>query len=52
MKITSYYPVILTRDVPGTAAFYAKHFGFHPVFTSDWYVHLQFVGDQPLFMPF
>ena len=45
MKITSYYPVIMTCDVPGTVAFYAAHFRFRPVFTSDWYVHLQFSGD-------
>ncbi|QRM29583.1 VOC family protein [Microvirga sp. VF16] len=45
MKITSYYPVILTRDVAGTVAFYTGHFGFRPVFSSDWYVHLQFGGD-------
>ncbi|HZW47892.1 MAG TPA: VOC family protein [Microvirga sp.] len=45
MRITSYYPVILTRDVAGTAAFYQAHFGFRPVFTSDWYVHLQFGAD-------
>ena len=45
MKITSYYPVIMTRDVAGTAAFYAAHFGFRAVFSSDWYVHLQFGGD-------
>lgn len=44
MKITSYYPVIMTRDVAGTAAFYAEHFRFQPVFASDWYVHLQFHG--------
>lgn len=41
MKITSYYPVIMTRDVRETAAFYGQHFGFAPLFTSDWYVHLQ-----------
>jgi catechol 2,3-dioxygenase-like lactoylglutathione lyase family enzyme len=41
MKITSYYPVILTRDVPGTAAFWTRHFGFRALFTTDWYVHLQ-----------
>lgn len=41
MKITSYYPVIMTNDVAGTAAFYTTHFGFSPRFTSDWYVHLQ-----------
>jgi len=46
MKITSYYPVLMTRDVAGTAAFYAQHFRFQPVFASDWYVHLQFPDDE------
>ena len=46
MKITSYYPVVMTRDVIGTTAFYMKHFGFKPVFTSDWYVHLQSLDDS------
>lgn len=41
MKITSYYPVIMTRDVSGTAAFYKRHFGFEALFTVDWYIHLQ-----------
>jgi catechol 2,3-dioxygenase-like lactoylglutathione lyase family enzyme len=41
MAITSYYPVVMTRDVPGTAGFYQRHFGFEPLFTADWYVHLQ-----------
>jgi uncharacterized glyoxalase superfamily protein PhnB len=41
MKITSYYPVIMTRDVSGTAAFYKQHFGFEALFTADWYIHLQ-----------
>lgn len=41
MKITSYYPVIMTRDVGTTAAFYQTHFGFAPQFASDWYVHLR-----------
>lgn len=45
MKTTSYYPVIMTRDVPGTAAFYQQHFDFRPLFTADWYVHLQSVAD-------
>ncbi len=35
------YPVILTGDVAGTAAFYQRHFSFEPLFTSDWYMHLQ-----------
>lgn len=41
MKTTSYYPVILTRDVAGTARFYTDHFRFRPLFSSDWYAHLQ-----------
>ena len=45
MKVTSYYPVIMTGDVAGTAAFYQCHFGFVPLFTSEWYVHLQLADD-------
>lgn len=41
MKTTSYYPVLMTSDVPGTVAFYRTHFRFRPLFESDWYVHLQ-----------
>ena len=41
MKVTSYYPVIMTADVAGTAAFYQQHVGFTALFASDWYVHLQ-----------
>ncbi len=41
MKTTSYYPVLMTDDVAGTAAFYQRHFRFRPLFASDWYVHLQ-----------
>lgn len=41
MKVTSYYPVIMTERVEETAAFYIEHFGFQESFTSDWYVHLQ-----------
>ena len=48
MRTTSYYPVIMTRDVPGTAAFYAAHFGFRPLFTADWYVHLQSQADADI----
>ncbi len=41
MKAVSYYPVIMTTDVAGTAAFYIRHFGFEALFSADWYVHLQ-----------
>lgn len=45
MRITSFYPVLMTQDVPGTAAFYQAHFGFVAAFESDWYVHLQSATD-------
>ena len=45
MKITSYYPVIMTGAVAITADFYTAHFGFEEVFTSDWYVHLRSKAD-------
>ncbi|RJF68243.1 VOC family protein [Rhodopseudomonas palustris] len=45
MRATSYYPVIMTDDVRGTARFYASHFGFRALFDSDWYVHLQSADD-------
>ncbi len=41
MKPNSYYPVIACENVAETAAFYIEHFGFRPVFESDWYIHLQ-----------
>lgn len=41
MRITSYYPVLLSRDVPAASAFYQRHFRFHPLYEADWYVHLQ-----------
>ncbi|MET2830871.1 VOC family protein [Mesorhizobium shangrilense] len=46
MKTTSYYPVLMTGDVAGTAAFYVEHFDFKPLFESDWYVHLQSVDSK------
>ncbi|MFB9949375.1 VOC family protein [Rhizobium puerariae] len=41
MKVTSYYPVVMTDDVAGTAAFYMRHFGFEALFSAGWYMHLQ-----------
>jgi uncharacterized glyoxalase superfamily protein PhnB len=46
MKTTSYYPVLMTNDVAGTAAFYVQHFRFKPLFQADWYVHLQSSEDD------
>ncbi|UYN99230.1 MAG: VOC family protein [Devosia sp.] len=44
MKFNSLFPLIQVRDIAGTVAFYRQHFGFTPVFESDWYVHLR--GDS------
>ena len=45
MRTTSYYPVLMTGDVAGTAAFYERHFRFAPAFAADWYVHLTSTED-------
>jgi uncharacterized glyoxalase superfamily protein PhnB len=46
VKCTQYYPVLMTDDVAGLSAFYQAHFRFQPLFSSDWYVHLQSADDQ------
>ncbi|ESX78773.1 VOC family protein [Mesorhizobium sp. M0027] len=46
MRTTSYYPVLMTGDVAGTAAFYVAHFGFKPLFEADWYIHLRSAEDR------
>jgi len=46
MKMTSFYPVLMTQDVATTAAFYVKSFRFKPAFESDWYVHLTSIEDS------
>lgn len=48
MKVTSYYPVIMTERVEETAAFYIAHFDFQENFASDWYVHLQSAQDSAI----
>jgi uncharacterized glyoxalase superfamily protein PhnB len=45
MRNTSYYPVLLSADVPRASNFYCSHFSFAPKFTSKWYVHLQSTED-------
>lgn len=45
MRSTSAYPVLMTDDVAGAAAFFARHFAFRPLFAADWYVHLQSAED-------
>lgn len=45
MKCTQYYPVLMTGDVPATALWFQRHFGFAALFETDWYVHLQMPDD-------
>lgn len=40
-NVTSGYPVLMTREVPGTSAFYRSHLGFEPTFEASWYVSLR-----------
>ncbi|TVS14817.1 MAG: glyoxalase [Gammaproteobacteria bacterium] len=46
MRCSSYYPVIMSDDVAGTAAFYVENFRFRALFEIDWYVHLQSSDDE------
>jgi catechol 2,3-dioxygenase-like lactoylglutathione lyase family enzyme len=46
MKFSSFYPVILTRQLALSAEFYQKHFGFETVFESEWYVSLRLPRDD------
>ncbi|MGJ9374022.1 VOC family protein [Nesterenkonia sp. CF4.4] len=41
MGWSSFYPVVMARDVGATATFYREVLGFEPVYDSDWYVSLQ-----------
>lgn len=45
MKSTQYYPVLMAGDVPAAAGWFKTHFGFAPMFETDWYVHLQMPED-------
>lgn len=46
MRVSSFYPVILTDQVSSTAAFYEDHFGFEKVFEADWYISLKMHGND------
>ncbi len=41
MKINSFYPVILTKQVKESSRFYTDYFGFDIVYEADWYVSLK-----------
>ncbi|MCX5226660.1 VOC family protein [Streptomyces sp. NPDC006553] len=39
-RLSSFYPVICTRDVAASRDFYTRHLGFTTTFEADWYVSL------------
>lgn len=41
MSVTSFYPVLMSRDVDAAASFYRDLVGFETTFESDWYVSLR-----------
>lgn len=41
MSVTSFYPVLMSRDVAAAASFYRDLVGFETTFDSDWYVSLR-----------
>ncbi|WP_110589976.1 VOC family protein [Microbacterium suaedae] len=41
MPVTSFYPVLMSRDVARAAAFYRDALGFELSFESDWYVSMR-----------
>lgn len=47
MKINSFYPVILTKDVHDSKDFYTRHFPFEVTFDAGWYVSLKAKQEFP-----
>lgn len=41
MKLSSFYPVLMTEKVKETGEFYQRYFGFTVVFDADWYMSLK-----------
>ena len=39
--LSSFYPVLMSRDVAKASEFYTTHLGFEVVFEADWYVSLR-----------
>ena len=50
MIVNSFYPVILTKDMPASKDFYTRHFPFAVTFDSSWYVSLKMDQKTPFEM--
>ncbi|KKB08011.1 VOC family protein [Devosia chinhatensis] len=47
MRFTSLFPLLQVENLARSADFYRRHFGFVPVFESDWYMHMKGDCDHP-----
>jgi catechol 2,3-dioxygenase-like lactoylglutathione lyase family enzyme len=50
--VTSYYPVLMVKDVAKCSEFFTKNFEFEVVYDSDWYVHLSKKGQRNVNLAF
>ncbi|GAA4918387.1 VOC family protein [Nesterenkonia rhizosphaerae] len=41
MPVTSFYPVLMSKNVAAAANFYRSELGFETTYVSDWYVSLR-----------
>ncbi|MFF2088746.1 VOC family protein [Nocardia sp. NPDC058176] len=44
MKLSGFYPVLATSDLPASRDFYTSWFGFEITFEADWYISLKRPG--------
>jgi uncharacterized glyoxalase superfamily protein PhnB len=49
MKLTSFYPVLMTSRVKDLRDFYCEHFNFSIAFEADWYVSLKKIQEGQVF---
>ncbi|MFD2132158.1 VOC family protein [Pseudogracilibacillus auburnensis] len=54
MRLNSFYPVLMTKEVKKTSSFYQQYFGFEVVFEADWYMSLkqEETGDELAILQF
>lgn len=48
MDISSFYPVVMAKDISASKEFYTQYFPFDVTFETDWYVSLKSRSD-PVF---
>ncbi len=51
-QLTSYYPVLMVKNVEEVKNFFVKNFGFEIAYDSDWYVHLSMKNQRNINLAF